>query len=109
MQISISNAAKEVYSELTGNSADKSYFYDIMVTVDKRHASNGSFAQLWINDNGDVIAAPLLYANDKVQIVRRSGWSYLFDYTPLIELKLSDSINLEQNFVDMFNKIYEQN
>ena len=109
LQISISNAAKEVYSELTGNSTDKSYFYDIMVTVDKRHASNGSFAQLWINDNGDVIAAPLLYANDKVQIVRRSGWSYLFDYTPLIELKLSDSINLEQNFVDMFNKIYEQN
>ena len=76
-------------------------------TVDKRHANNGAFAQLWINNNGDVMAAPLLYSNDKVEIAKRSGLFYWLDDTPLIELKLSDSINLEQSFIDLFNTIYK--
>lgn len=106
-QINISNAAREVYVKLTGKSYDTSYFYDILVTVDKRHANNGAFAQLWINNNGDVMAAPLLYSNDKVEIAKRSGLFYWLDYTPLIELKLSDSINLEQSFIDLLNTIYK--
>lgn len=106
-QINISNAAREVYAKLTGESYDKSCFYDILVTVDKRHANNGAFAQLWINNNGDVMAAPLLYSNDKVEIAKRSGLFYWLDYTPLIELKLSDSINIEQSFIDLFNTIYK--
>ena len=69
-QINISNAAREVYVKLTGKSYDTSYFYDILVTVDKRHANNGAFAQLRINNNGDVMAAPLLYSNDKVEIAK---------------------------------------
>ena len=108
-QLSISNSAEKLYSELTGKSINTSCYYDIMITVDKRHANNGNFAQLWINNDGNVMAAPLLYSNDKVEIGKRSGWFPLFDYTPLIELKLSDNINLEQDFVDMFNKIYSQN
>ena len=104
-QIYISKAAQEIYTDVTGYSTEKSDFYDFMITVDKRHANNGIFAQLWINNNGDVMAVPLLYTNDKVEIGRRYGFLY-YDYIPLIELKLSDSINLEQDFVNMFNQIY---
>ena len=109
VQIMISNACRDLYTELTGINPDNSRYYDLVMRVDERHKGSGCFAELWIDDTGNVVAAQKLYSEDSVKLVSRSSWFYLFGYDTLLNLQLSDNINLECTFVDMFNKIYEQN
>ena len=89
--------------------ADDSYWYDMIVSVDERHKGSSAFANLWINDEGNIMATPILYDNDYVKIVRRSTWTYLFDYNVLLNVPLSETINIEHSYLDLFKKAYAEN
>ena len=81
----------------------------MIVSVDERHKGSSAFANLWINDEGNIMATPILYDNDYVKIVRRSTWTYLFDYNVLLNVPLSETINIEHSYLDLFKKAYAEN
>ena len=102
------NACEDLYEELSGHKADHSYIYDLIVSVDARHKGSSAFANLWINAENEIMATPILYDDDYVQLVKRPSIFTLFrDYTVLINLPLSDTVNLDQSYIDLFNKVYE--
>ena len=102
------NACEDLYEELSGDTADHSYIYDLIVSVDARHKGSSAFANLWINAENEIMATPILYDDDYVQLVKRPSILTLFrDYTVLINLPLSDTVNLDQSYIDLFNKVYE--
>lgn len=102
------NACEDLYEELSGHKADHSYIYDLIVSVDARHKGSSAFANLWINAEDEIMATPILYDDDYVQLVKRPSIFTLFrDYTVLINLPLSDTVNLDQSYIDLLNKVYE--
>lgn len=107
-QVMFSKACKELYEEITNSTADNSYCYDLVVNMDDRHRGSSAFANLWINDGGNIMATPILYDNDYVKLVRRKTWTYLFAYDTLLNTPLSETINLEQSYLELFKKAYEE-
>lgn len=107
-QVMFSKACKELYEKITNSTADNSYYYDLVVNVDDRHRGSSAFANLWINDEGNIMATPILYDNDYVKLVRRKTWTYLFAYDTLLNMPLSETINLEQSYLELFKKAYEE-
>jgi hypothetical protein len=97
-----------LYNALTKNPIDNSSIYDFVITVDKRHNGSSAFAELWIDTSGHIVASPIIYSHDKVEIVKRGGyWS--LSYTTLIELTLADNMNIDMDFISLFNEIYSEN
>ncbi|MBQ3920317.1 MAG: VWA domain-containing protein [Oscillospiraceae bacterium] len=105
VQVLFSNACASLYEEITGTTIDYSYTYDMIISVDQKHKGSDIYAQLWLNDEGLVMATPFLYEKDSVKIVRRSS---VFKYDVMLELPCSDTINLDQSFIELFNRIYEK-
>ena len=95
---------EQLYRELTNKEPDTDYFYDLVVSVDKNHKGTSAFAYLWVNENNDVMATPCVYGNDYVKLVRsKDDFGILNE--DVLNVPLSDTINLGQSFLDLYNKI----
>lgn len=56
------------------------------------------------------MASPIVYGNDNIQIVKGPSLPliYLFSNpSVLMEIDLAEKIDLDQDFISLFNKIYE--
>ena len=110
-QAYITTYASNLYNSLTGKPIDNWSTYDIIITVDKKHKSTyGAFAELWIDQYNNVVASPIVYGNDNIQIVKGPSLPliYLFSNpSVLMEIDLAEKIDLDQDFISLFNKIYE--
>ena len=77
-QVFFSSSCKELYEEITGSTVDDTlYYYDLVVNVDERHRGSSAFANLWINDEGNIMATPIIYDKDTAKLVRRNKFTYL--------------------------------
>lgn len=105
-EVAVDRSCRSFYKELTGKEPDEDGVYDLVVSLDSKHKGTDKFAQLWINNKGEVMATPILYDNDYVKIVKRTGFEKL-NKEIVYTIPLSDTINLEQSFMDLYNNMHE--
>ena len=72
--------------------------------------SSSAFAELWIDQYNNVVASPIVYGNDNIQIVKWPSLPLIYVFSNpsvLMEIDLAEKIDLDQDFISLFNKIYE--
>ena len=98
----ISGLARSLYYDLTGNKLNVLDTYDIQITVDQEHRNNPDASYLWIAEDGTVMETPIIYSDDKVEIINR-GFAG-FGYESLITVPLGGSSPVAPVYQALFDK-----
>ncbi len=103
-EVAVDKGCRELYRNLVNKEPDEDCVYDLVCSVDSNHKGQSNFAELWIDETGNVMATPIIYDNDYVRIVKRTGFKYLNKET-VYTIPLTDIIDLGQSFIDLYNNI----
>ena len=95
--VKMSDGFRKTYERITGN--DTSFFkhYDMRISIDKKHKNSDDVLYLHFNENKELIATPITYENDKVEI----GTGMIF-FEPLISLPIDSPYTLSEFYTKKF-------
>ena len=104
-QVCISNSARSLYEDLTGDVSNSDGFFDVSVTFDSRHKGEKYASYLWIDGDGTIMQTPILYENDKVEIAKRDGFLNL-GYESLLDVPINYSIPVSEEYQELFSTAF---
>ena len=102
-----SGEIRNLYYELTGNYVSILQICDLSISVDKSHLSNPYSSYLWINSNGTIMESPIIYENDKVEIVNKGFFGFGNDV--LYSIPLGGYYEASGYYQKAFNDFFKEN
>lgn len=106
-QGTITSSIQDAYENMTGNETNWNDFFDMYITVDEKHRGSPYTSYLWIDGDGNLMEAPIIYGNDKVEIGK--GKFLWFGFDPLLDVPLTGSIPAAQEYQDLFSAVLTSN
>lgn len=106
-RVAFSNKQKEMYEKATGISSNWYDTYDIRVTLDSKRKNSPYYYYVGITPNGNYIMTPIVYANDKLQLVKVSP-NAKSGYIPLINLSPQSISFLDPKYKNIINNTFKE-
>lgn len=105
-QGTINAAIADLYEQITGNPQSLNPFetYDFQVRVDQNHRNDGGASSyLWLDENGVIMEAPIIYPCDLVEL--GTSIANFFAFTPFYTVPLGGSRSALPQYQTLFGSI----